>query len=207
MRKIIFILFCTLGFYSCTKPVPVMKTPEQLRVDSIAKADSVRKDSVIRAQVMLGRKYNFITYTNNFLSENPNWLNNGFTKKEGDKEFKKLLAKDFSKIGYYNKFELRNVLVNGNKIHIHLIATSASVWLSIVGTLDKSVDTNSLKEGDVYRISGGKFIKFIGSEDASNLTGWNITLMTDEVGIDNNVGKSYSFGSSYWKNIKLKRAN
>lgn len=198
------LLICLIGIFGCTKQIPPKKNSEQLRIDSITKIDLIKKDSIKKVESLMRQKYNFINYTNQFIKENPNWNNNGFTKKEGDKKFKTRLIEDFNKIGYYNKFELKKVLVDGKKVHIYLDAKTVGVWLSIVGTLDKSIDVSSLKEGYTYKITGGKFQRFIGPESVASLTGWRIMLETDEFGYNDG---SYCFGSSYWRNLELSSVN
>ena len=195
MKNIIFIFVCLLFLSACNntpkQETIASKTPEQVKEDSIK---NVEKNRIYNL--------NFVRFTDNFIKKNPNWLNNSATKKEGNKKFKKLLSENFSEIVKYNRFTLDRVLIaDGKRTHVVLSGANSGIWISIVGTLDKSVNINNLKEGRNYTISSGKFIRFIDFDDLSNLTGWEFMLMTGDFGKDS---MGYEYGSSYWKNIILK---
>ena len=195
MKNIIFIFVCLLFLSACNntpkQETIASKTPEQVKEDSIKNVEKNRISNL-----------NFVRFTKNFIKKNPNWLNNSATKKEGNKKFKKLLSENFSEIVKYNGFTLDRVLISdGKRTHVVLSGANRDIWISIVGTLDKSVNINNLKEGRNYSISSGKFIRFIDFYDLSNLTGWEFRLMTGDFGKDS---MGYHYGSSYWKNIILK---
>lgn len=167
----------------------------------------VVKESTVPDSIM---KFKFNRFIDDYITKNPEWNNNGLTKKDGDIKFKKHLIKNFNDVVKNNGFELKKVLISNNKPkHVVLYGQMYRVYITIVGTLDKSVDVTKLVEGKGYIITSGKFIRFIGFDDLSNLTGWNFTLETTEFGREPNNkfyddGEYiYSYGTSYWKNIVL----
>lgn len=166
----------------------------------------VIKESTIPDSIM---KFKFNRFIDDYITKNPGWNNNELTKKNGDIKFKKYLIKNFNDVVKNNGFVLQSVLVsNGKPNHVVLRGQMNRVYITIVGTLDKtSVDVTKLVEGKGYIITGGKFIRFIGFDDLSNLTGWNFTLETTEFGREPDIISSYefiySYGTSYWKNLIL----
>lgn len=170
----------------------------------------VIKETTIPDSIM---KFKFNRFIDDYVTKNPEWNNNELTKKNGDVKFKKYLIKNFNQIVKNNGFTLQSILVsNGKSNHVKLCGQMNHVYITIIGTLDKSVNVTNLIEGNGYIITSGKFIKFIDDandyEMLGNLTGYDVNVETFDFGRKPDIISSgvfiYSYGTSYWKNIILK---
>ena len=140
--------------------------------------------------------YFLIEYGKNIIKNNSNYLNNSLTKTKGDSIFSSNIIKDIDNICKNNKFKLNYVsnivyLSYEKSYGVDKQGVGHYVKLLIIGTLDKSVDVNILKEDSIYTISG----KF------NNIYDYDTT--TPNIRLYNNT-YYYNFGTLYFDNIILK---